>query len=297
MIEAFELAQLGFVQRMMIAGLLASLACGIIGTYVVVKKIVFVSGGIAHSTFGGIGLAYYLQYYFGWQWFDPLFGAVIFALSSGVILSSNWIREKVREDSTIGIIWVSGMAVGALFLSLVNTNQVTVQSPSSILFGNILLIGSQDLILMLVLDLVIVVVTVLLYRDFQLLTFDETFAKVTGVNVKLLNLLLFTLISLTVVILIKVVGVVLILAMLTIPAATSNLYTDNLKNMMILSIILTMVMTTIGIFISLSYDVPPGSTIVLLMFAIFLTSLTIKKYQTQRITNPSKDSKPKNHQK
>ncbi len=275
--EILELLQLSFVRRMLIAGLLASFSCGIIGTYVVVKKIVFVSGGIAHSTFGGIGLAYYLQYALGWTWFEPLIGAIIFALGSGIILSSNWIRKKVREDSTIGIIWVAGMALGALFINLINTNQMTIQSPSSILFGNILLISQQDLYLMLALDIIIIFTTVLLFRDFQLLTFDETFAKVTGVNVKILNLLLFTLISLTVVILIKIVGVVLILAMLTIPAATSNLFTDNLKDMMTLSVILTLIMTTIGSLISITYDIPPGSTIVLIMFAIFITTLTAKK--------------------
>ena len=274
--EILELLQLSFVRRMLIAGLLASFSCGIIGTYVVVKKIVFVSGGIAHSTFGGIGLAYYLQYALGWTWFEPLIGAIIFALGSGIILSSNWIRKKVREDSTIGIIWVAGMALGALFINLINTNQMTIQSPSSILFGNILLISQQDLYLMLALDIIIIFTTVLLFRDFQLLTFDETFAKVTGVNVKILNLLLFTLISLTVVILIKIVGVVLILAMLTIPAATSNLFTDNLKDMMTLSVILTLIMTTIGSLISITYDIPPGSTIVLIMFAIFIITLTAK---------------------
>ncbi len=276
--EILELLQLSFVRRMLIAGLLASFSCGIIGTYVVVKKIVFVSGGIAHSTFGGIGLAYYLQYALGWTWFEPLIGAIIFALGSGIILSSNWIRKKVREDSTIGIIWVAGMALGALFINLINTNQMTIQSPSSILFGNILLISQQDLYLMLALDIIIIFTTVLLFRDFQLLTFDETFAKVTGVNVKILNLLLFTLISLTVVILIKIVGVVLILAMLTIPAATSNLFTDNLKDMMTLSVILTLIMTTIGSLISITYDIPPGSTIVLIMFAIFITTLTAKNH-------------------
>lgn len=279
--EILELLQLSFVRRMLIAGLLASFSCGIIGTYVVVKKIVFVSGGIAHSTFGGIGLAYYLQYALGWTWFEPLIGAIIFALGSGIILSSNWIRKKVREDSTIGIIWVAGMALGALFINIINTNQMTIQSPSSILFGNILLISQQDLYLMLALDIIIIFTTVLLFRDFQLLTFDETFAKVTGVNVKILNLLLFTLISLTVVILIKIVGVVLILAMLTIPAATSNLFTDNLKDMMTLSVILTLIMTTIGSLISITYDIPPGSTIVLIMFAIFITTLTAKNHLPQ----------------
>lgn len=273
--DIFEMLQYPFVQRMFIAGLLASIACGIIGTYVVVKRIVFISGGIAHTTFGGIGFAYYLQY-LGFIFIDPLVGALIFALTAAIIMGLPFIRTRLREDSTIGILWVVGMALGVLFLNQVDRSVILVQDPVSILFGNVLLIKMQDLYIMFGLLVLIIFVTIFLYKDLHILTFDEEFARISGIKVDFLYLVLMVLIALTTVVLIKVVGVVLVIAMLTIPAAISNLFTHNLKNMMFFAIIIGCIVTFYGSLISLSYDLPPGATIVISLAILFIVALFLK---------------------
>ncbi len=284
--DIFELLQYPFVQRMFIAGFLASIVCGIIGTYVVVKRIVFISGGIAHTTFGGIGFAYYLQY-LGIIYIEPMVGALIFALTAAIIMGLPFIRSRLREDSTIGILWVVGMALGVLFLNQVDRSKILVQDPVSILFGNVLLIKMQDLYLMVGLLILIIFITILLYKDLHILTFDEEFARISGINVDILYLILMVLIALTTVVLIKVVGVVLVIAMLTIPAAISNLFTHNLKNMMSLAIIIGCIVTFYGSLISLNYDLPPGATIVISLAIIFFIALVLKNIK-QIIIKPQK---------
>jgi len=271
-----------FVQRMFIAGLLASISCGVIGSLIVVKRVVFLSGGIAHATFGGIGLAYYLQYTMSWMWLDPLIGALIFAVMTAGIMSLPVVKSRLREDSTIGVLWVIGMALGVLFLNGVDRSEIIVQDPVSILFGNILLIQYSDLILMFSLVIVILAVASFLFKDFQILTFDEVFAQISGIHVPMLNFVLLLLVAFTTVVLIKVVGVVLVIAMLTIPASISGLFTKDLKQMMIFAVLIGLVINIIGLLVSLWYNLPPGSTIVLSLGLVFLVSL-IGKYSVQQL--------------
>jgi len=278
--ELSSLIQMPFVQRMFIAGFLASVACGIVGTYVVVKRVVFISGGISHATFGGIGLAYYLQYTLGWSWFNPIYGALLFALAAASFFNSDLLRKKVREDSTIGVLWVLGMSLGALLLNLVDRSEITVQSPTSILFGNILLIKSGHLYFMAGLVVAVLLFVLFFYRDLQILTFDEEFARISEIKVDFLNLSLLLIISLTVVMLIKVVGVVLIIAMLTIPTAIAGVFTQDLKTMMVWATVISTSLTLCGSLFSLLYNVPPGATIVLLMGGAFLLSLGINRLTT-----------------
>ena len=271
--DLLELIQLPFVQRMFVAGLLASVACGIVGTFVVVRRLVFISGGISHTTFGGVGLAYFFQDRLAWAWFEPTYGAALFALGAAAVLASPWVRSRLREDSTIGVLWVVGMALGVILLDLVDRSRVQVQDPVSLLFGNILLIQTRDLLLMGVLVAVILVVVVLLFKDLQILTFDEEFAELSGVNVPAMNTLLLVLIALTVVVLIKVVGVVLAIAMLTIPAAVANLLVRDLRSMMVVATVLGVLATAAGSMLSLQLDCPPGAAIVLVMSGLFVVGL------------------------
>ena len=192
----FELFSHTFIQRMFAASILASISCGIIGSLVVVKRIVFVSGGIAHATFGGIGLAYFLQYTMGWIWLEPLIGAVLFAVGTAIIMSVPLIKQRLREDSTIGVIWVVGMALGVLFINPVDRNIIQMQDPISILFGNILLVQFSDLLIMVLLVIVILIVSMLLFKDLKILTFDEEFAQISGINVVILNLVIFVIMML-----------------------------------------------------------------------------------------------------
>jgi zinc transport system permease protein len=280
----FELFSYPFVQYMFAASLLASISCGIIGSFVVVKRIVFISGGIAHTTFGGIGLAYYLQFTMGWTWFVPLIGAIIFAIGTALVMSIPLVKKRVRSDSTIGVIWVVGMALGVLFLNAVDRNVILVQDPISILFGNILLVNQLDLFIMAGLVITIILVSLYLFKDLQILTFDEEFATISGINVTLLSMVLLILVAMTTVVLIKVVGVILVIAMLTIPAAISGLFVQNLKHMIIWAVIIGVSTSFTGSILSIVFDLPTGSTIVLFMGGLFLISLIGRPFLKRKKT-------------
>ncbi|RLF65799.1 MAG: metal ABC transporter permease [Thermoplasmata archaeon] len=277
-----------FVQRMLIAGMLAALACGVMGTLVVVRRNVFIAGGISHTAFGGIGLAYYLQG-LGLTWFDPMLGAILSAIGAAFLLGSESIKKRYREDSTIGAIWVVGMAAGVLLINLVDRNKVQVLSFEAILFGNILLTSVRDLMIMAGTTGIIYGIVIFKFKDMEMTAFDPEFARISGVRVTALNLVMLVMTALTVVILIKVVGVVLVLAMLTIPAAISNLFTKRLSRMMVLSTIMGVMLTAAGTITSIAYDTPPGATIVMLMGACFIAALLGKWiYIRARFSFPGK---------
>ncbi|MFW6013380.1 MAG: metal ABC transporter permease, partial [Candidatus Bipolaricaulota bacterium] len=243
----------------------------------VVNRVVVMSGGIAHISFGGIGLAYLLQDKLGWRWMDPILGAIIFALLSGAVFSSDYIQKRVRRDSTVGVLWVIGMAAGIFFLNFVDKSRVTVQDPSSILFGNILLIKPFHLYLFAVLAAGILLLVAIFFRDFQMLTFDEEFTTISGLPTSALNLLLFSLIALTVVILIKVVGVILVIATLTVPPAIASFFNNRLSSTMLWATLIGLTTTFLGVSSSLLFDTPPGPTIVLWMGAMFIPAFAIAK--------------------
>ncbi|MBN1390498.1 MAG: metal ABC transporter permease [Candidatus Thermoplasmatota archaeon] len=280
MLDLVDYLDVPFVQRMLIAGILASLACGVIGTLVVVRRNVFMAGGISHSSFGGIGFAYYMQH-LGLTWFDPMLGAVLFATGAALLLGSEPIKRRYREDSTIGALWVIGMAVGVLLINLVDRNNIRVLSFEAILFGNILLTSTSDLVVIGAILCIIYIFILFLFKDTEILAFDEEFARISGINVTVLNTAILIMIALTVTILIKIVGVVLVLAMLTIPAAISNLFTKRLSMMMLASSGLGVIITTAGNLISIELDTPPGATIVILMGAAYLLSLMGKSIYTR----------------
>ena len=267
MIEAL---QYEFMRNALAAAFLVSIACGVVGTYVVVKRIVFISGGIAHTAFGGIGLGYLLG-------INPILTAIPFSLLSAVGIGTMSKKVKVSEDTAIGILWAAGMALGVLFIHF---------SPGyapdlfSYLFGNILTVPSADLAVMGILDAVIIATSIAFYKEFKALSFDEEYAEVSGVPVKKLYLLLLCMIALSVVVLIRVVGVILVIALLTIPAAISRQFTYNMKNIMLLSILLGATLTTGGLWLSYEANLPSGATIVLLLgTAFFLVSASQKIFQ------------------
>ncbi len=261
-----ELLQFDFMRNAFIAGILASVVCGIIGPYVVVNRIVFISGGISHAAFGGIGLGYLLG-------INPIWGAVFFSLASALSIGgvSRW--TDLRQDTAIGIMWAIGMALGVIFIGL---------SPGyapdlfSYLFGNILTVPFSDIVVMLILAAIIILVVSLLYKELLAFSFDEEFAIVAGVPVTLLYFLLLCLIALTVVVLIRIVGIILVIALLTIPAAISARFTHNLKRMMMLSIILGMLFNFCGLWLSAVLNLASGATIILVAGTAFLISLPFK---------------------
>lgn len=257
--------RMGFLEIMrnpVIAALLASVACGVIGTYVVVKRIVFISGGISHASFGGIGLGYFLGVY-------PILGALVFSLVSALGMGVVTRRAKLPEDTAIGILWAIGMAVGILFVFLTPGYAPDLMS---YLFGDILFVSALDIRMMLVLDAVIALTVFLLYKEFLSISFDEGFGEASGIPVERLYLVLLCLVALTVVALIRVVGIVMVIALLTIPAATARQFTHSLRKMMALSVFLSCVFTLCGLGLSYLLDWPTGATIILVGGLMFLVS-------------------------
>lgn len=254
-----------FLQNAMIAGVLASIACGLIGTYVVVMRISYLAGGIAHSVMGGMGLAYYLGG-------PPFVGALIAAVVSALIIGWVKLYWQEREDTLIGALWASGMAIGILFISQTPGYQVDLMS---YLFGNILLVAQGDLWMMAAMDAVIITLIALLYRPFQAVAFDAQFARLRGLPVNLLYLLLLCIVALTVVLLIQVVGLILVIALLTLPAAIAGHYTKTLGSMMALASLLGLAFTSGGLAISYQPDLPAGACIILLAAATFIISAIV----------------------
>lgn len=254
-IFAFE-----FMRHAVAASLLASVACGIIGTYVVVKRIGFISGGIAHTAFGGIGLGYYLG-------INPLLGVIPFSLFAALAIGLLSKKAKVAEDTAIGAFWAVGMAVGVIFIGLTPG-----YAPNlfSYLFGNILTVPPDDLWLIFFLDVLIVLLVWLFSKEFLAISVDEEYAEVSGVNTTGFYLLLLCLIALTVVILVRVVGIVMVIALLTIPAAIARTFSRSLPGMMALASLLSAFFSLAGLWLSWQLDIASGATIIVVAGVAFM---------------------------
>ena len=267
--EFFEsLLTVSFLRNALFAGLMASIVCGVIGSLVVVKKISFVSGAIAHSVLGGIGIAYFFN-------FSPTLGAFVFAILSAILISVIKQRKKQNEDTVLSAFWAVGMAIGIIFMSMTpgyNTNLM------SYLFGNILLVTNSDLWILLILVFVIVTTVLVFYRQFIAMIFDEEFARLKKIKVDFLYTLLLILISLSVVVLIRVVGIILLIALLTLPAAISRLFNRSIGGMMFWASILGLIFTILGLWLSYLLDLPTGSVIIVLAGLSYIVgTFVIKK--------------------
>ncbi len=265
--------QLDFMRRALMAGVLVSVACGVIGTYVVANRIVFVSGGIAHAAYGGIGLGYFLKV-------NPALGAIVFSLGAALAMGAVQRKTRERADTVIGIIWAVGMALGIIFVDLSGGYVVDLMS---YLFGSILTVPRADLVVMLALDIVIVLVVGVFYKELLAISFDEAFATAGNVPVGAIYLLLLCLIALTVVMLMRVVGLILVIALLTMPAAISGQFTSNLRRMMVMSVILGVVFTTVGLWLSYLLDLTSGATIILTAAVAFLVATGFKALAKPRL--------------
>jgi len=249
-----------FMQNAFIAAILVSIACGVVGTYIVIKRIVSLSGGISHAAFGGIGLGYFLG-------INPVTTAIPFSIISAFLMGVITRNVKISEDTAIGILWSVGMSLGVIFINLTPGYASDI---FSYLFGNILTVTRTDLWMMLVLDLIIISNVLLFNREFTAISFDEEFSQVIGVPVNLFYLLLLTLVALSVVILIKVVGIILVLALLTIPAIAVRQFTFKIPRMMILSSMIGIIFTLTGLWVSYILDVSSGATIVMILAIFFI---------------------------
>jgi len=266
-----------FIRYALIAGLLSSVSFGIIGTFVVVKRISYIAGAISHAALAGIGGALYLQHAFGMSLISPLHGAVIAALLAALLIGFVSTRYKEREDTVIGAIWAIGMAIGLLFIA----KTPGYVDPMSYLFGNILLVGRQELVLILLLDLVVITIGILFYQQFLALSFDEEFTQLRGIHTRLYYILLIFLIALTVVLMVTVVGIVMVIALLTIPAATAGIFSKKLWQMMVFGALLCALFTSLGLGTSYLLDLPSGSTTIVIAGAVYLVSLGTRGFLRQ----------------
>lgn len=255
-----------FMRNAIAAAILSSIACGIIGSYVVVRKIGFISGGIAHTAFGGIGLGYFLGV-------NPLIGVIPFSLAAAIAIGLLTRRAKVAEDTAISAFWAAGMALGVILIGLTPG-----YAPNlfSYLFGNILTVPDSDLLLILLLDLLIIALVWLFSKEFLAVSFDEEYARISGLGTLALDLLMLCLIALTVVIMVRVVGIVMVIALLTIPAAVARNFSRNLYRMMALAILFSLLFSIGGLWLSWLFDVASGATIILVASVAFLLTTFVR---------------------
>jgi zinc transport system permease protein len=241
------------------ASLFSAISCGLIGTYIVSRRIVFISGGITHASFGGIGIGYFL----GW---NPLLGAAIFSILSALGIQLFTQKGKLREDSSIAIWWSLGMAVGIIFIYL---SPGYAPNLMSYLFGSILTVSTGEIWLMAGLSLILTAFFAVMYRMILYVAFNEEFAKATGLPVNRINYIMISLIALTIVLNIRVVGIILIMSLLTVPQATANLFTNDFKKMMFLSVLFAFLGSFSGLLISFFADIPSGASIIFTLVILF----------------------------
>ncbi len=269
MIEALHLE---FMQNAFMAAFLASIVCGIIGTFVVVNRIVFISGGIAHAAYGGIGLAFFLG-------LSPMLGILGFSLLVSVVMAAVTWRARHRADTIIGVLWALGMALGVILLDLTPGYNVDLMS---YLFGSILTVPSSDLWLMLGLSGLVVLIVGYFYRDFVSLSYDEEFARVRGVPVRILYFLLMAMIALSVVMIIQIVGLILVIALLTIPPYIAERFSGSLLTMMLYSILLNILFTWVGLWLSYEFNLTSGASIIMVGGACFFISFLIGRLRPKQ---------------
>lgn len=268
------LFQYQFLRNALFSGILASIVCGVVGVIVIEKKLVMMSGGIAHTSYGGVGLGYLLG-------FEPIVGAFLFSILAAVGVGYIKRRGGARSDVIVGLFWSLGMALGILFIGLMPGYPPDL---SSYLFGNILSVTNADLIRAGSLTFIVILTIIAFFNDWKAYLFDEEFASIIGVKTALLEYVLLILIAMTIVALIRVVGIILVLALLTAPAAAAGLLTSDLKKRMAASVLLGMVYCVAGLWASYALDIASGASIVIISAACYFLLFAVRAV-TERIKN------------
>jgi len=268
MLESFY--QFEFLRNALWAGLLVSIACGVIGSLVVVNRLVFLAGGIAHAAFGGVGLAYYLG-------LPPLACTSAFSVLAALGMGGVRLLSKSRPDTIIGAMWAFGMAVGIILVDLTPGYHVDL---FGYLFGSILAVSRSDLIFIILIDLLIMAIISGYYQELMAISYDPEYAAVCGLPVILIRGLLLILVALSVVMMIRVVGLILVIALLTIPAAIAEELTVSLRKMMLLSVIISAGCIVAGLWLSFVFDLASGASIILLTAVVYLLFISGKRLLT-----------------
>lgn len=261
-----ELLGYDFFQKAMIATILTGIICGLIGTYIVAKRIVFISGGITHASFGGIGIAYFYG-------FSPLLGATIFSIASALGIQKFSENKKLKEDSLIGMFWSTGMAIGILYIFMTPGYAPNMMS---YLFGSILTVSYMQIYLIFALGVLTIAFFAIFYRPIFYIAFDTEYARTHNLPVKIFNRLLMCLVALAIVLSINVIGIILGIAYLTIPQAITALFFKDFKKQLISSAIICPLASLVGLIISSILDLPSGASIIIVFVGIYLLAWTIK---------------------
>jgi zinc transport system permease protein len=269
--DALTDPNVAFLRCALVVGLLASVSLGIVGSYVVTRRITYIAAAISHCVLGGIGAAFYLSDALGWTWCNPMLGAMAAALLSAIIIGLVSLYAKQREDSVISAVWSLGMAIGLVFLY--KTNHYA--GAMAYLFGDIMLVSMRDVWIVLAMDAVVVALGLGFYPKLLALCFDDEFAELRGVRTKLLYMMLLCLTAVTVVLLVRVVGIVLVIALLTLPAAVAGHFARQLWQMMAVAVLCCMAFVTSGIAVSYPLNLPSGPVIILIAGAAYLLAASV----------------------
>lgn len=269
-----ELLEYIFFRNALVGTLFACITCGIIGTYVITRRLLFISGGITHSSFGGVGLGMYFS-------FNPTLGAFIFAIVSALSIQMLGQRKEIREDSAIAMLWVLGMTIGVIFCFMSPGYSAEL---STYLFGNIFTITNNDLTTLAIICFIQIVFTIIMYRTIVSIAFDKEFARSRNLPTNAIESIMMIFIAFTIVACLRIIGVILVISMLTIPQMTAMTFTSNYKKIILLSILFGYIASVGGLLLSFALDIPGGASVILCSITLYALC-TICKNVTKKITS------------
>lgn len=258
--EIFELLKYDFFLNALISTLLIGISCGLVGTYIVAKRMVFISGGITHASFGGLGIAYYLG-------IPPMAGATVFALAAALGILFWGDSKKLRKDSLIGIFWSAGMAIGVLFIYLTPGYAPNLMS---YLFGNILTVTGGQVLLSGILCLLVLLFFAGFYRPLFYIAFDKEYSRTHHIHTNTIETAITIIIALSIVLCMKLAGIILVISYLTIPQSIAGLFYKNFTQLLVASSMVSTLGSMAGLFISAELETPTGATIVVCFLLLFL---------------------------
>jgi len=264
--EIFELFEFAFFRNALAAAVLTSIIAGIVGSYIVARRTVFLSSGITHASFGGMGLAYFM----GWH---PFLGAAVFAVFSALGIEWSSTKVGIREDSSIAILWSLGMAIGIMFVFLTPGYTPNLMG---FLFGDILTVQLSDLLWLSIVTILCIVLIGVFYDSIVAVAFDEEFAKVSKLPVQAIKYCSAVVVAVAIVLSIKVMGIILVLSIFTIPASAANLFANKLKKVMIGSVIISITGSLTGLFLAYFFDLPSGATIIFTLTILFIVFKVVR---------------------
>ena len=267
-----DILQYSYLSNALLACILSGITCGIIGTYIVARRLVFLCGGITHASFGGLGIAFYLNA-------NPILGATIFAILSALGIEWSNSRSKIRPDSAIGIVWGVGMAIGALFISL--RPGYTSGDMANFLFGSIITVTDSDIIALAILASALIIGAIAWHRPIMFAAFDGNFAAASGVPVKIINYAMAVVTAITIVLSIRTMGIVLLISLLTMPVVTANTLFKEYKKIAPTAVIVAVIAGFAGIWLSYHAEVPSGPSIIFMLTLEFLTIKLLSLWSKQ----------------